>query len=81
MWSREIILLPFLYPFFIYLFLTVLGICCYSQAFSSSVSRGYSLAAVRRLLIGVVSLTEEHGLWCSGFIVAPGLVAPQHVGS
>lgn len=43
-----------------------------------SVSRGYS-AAVRGLLI-VVSLTEEHGLYVVGFIVAQGLVALQHVG-
>ena len=80
MWGRETILLPFLYLLLSF-FLTVLGIRCYSQAFSSSVSRGYSLAAVRRLLIVVVSLTEEHGLYVVGFHCGARLVALQHAGS
>ena len=45
---------------FIYLFLAMLGLCCFMQAFSSCGKLGYSLAVVHRLLVGVASLVEEH---------------------
>ena len=67
-WSR----LPFPTPgkdaiiLFGYLFLTVLGLrCCVSFSLDAE-SRGYSLAAVRGLLIVVASLVEEHGLYSTG---------------
>ena len=60
------------------------------QAFSSSVSGGYSLVVVYRLLIAVASLVAEHGLQGARTSVvralrltsysAQGLVALKHVG-
>ena len=47
---------------FIYLFLAVLGLCCYARAFSSCGERGLLFVALRRLLIAVASLAVEHGL-------------------
>ena len=47
---------------FIYLFLAVLGLCCYARAFSSCGERGLLFVALRRLLIVVASLAVEHGL-------------------
>ena len=46
----------------IYLFLAVLDLHCCVGFSASVVSRGYSLAAVRRLLIVVASLVAEHRL-------------------
>ena len=46
---------------FIYLFLAVLGLCCYTQAFSSC-SEQLPFVAVHGLLIAVASLVAEHGL-------------------
>ena len=47
---------------FIYLFLTALGLCRCTHAFSSCGERGLLFVAVRGLLIAVASLVEEHGL-------------------
>ena len=59
------------------LFLTVLGLCCCARAFSSAESRGYSLGAVRRLLIAMFLF-----LWSTGSVVVMhGLSCPGHVGS
>ena len=54
----------FLYQFiyFIYLFLAVLGLCCYAQAFSSCGEQGLLFVAVHGLLIVVASLVVEHRL-------------------
>ena len=46
---------------FIYLFLTALGLRCYVSFPPVSVSRGYSLVAICRLLISVASLVAEPG--------------------
>ena len=46
---------------FIYLFLAVLGLHCFSGFSQVAESRGYSSAAVHKLLIAVASLVE-HGL-------------------
>ena len=46
---------------FIYLLLTALGLRCYAGFPPVSVSRGYSLAAMCRLLISVASLVAEAG--------------------
>ena len=48
--------------YFIYLFLAVLGLHCYVRAFSSCGEWGLLLAAVRGLLIAVVSLIVENRL-------------------
>ena len=45
-----------------YLFLAVLGLCCYARAFSSCDERGLLFIAVRGLLIAVASLVAEHRL-------------------
>ena len=53
-----------MYFFKIYLFiyfLAALGLCCCARAFSSCGERGLLFVAVRRLLIAVASLVEEHG--------------------
>ena len=47
---------------FIHLFLSVLGLRCCMQAFSSCSKRGLPFLAVRRLLIAAASLVVEHGL-------------------
>ena len=44
------------------LFLTALGLCCCTWAFSSCSERGLLLIAVRGLLIAVASLVVEQGL-------------------
>ena len=46
----------------LFLFLAVLGLCCYALAFSSCSERGLLFVAVRGLLIFVASLIAEHGL-------------------
>ena len=51
---------------FIYLFLVVLGLRCWAQAFSSCGKWGLLFIAVRRLLIAVASLVAEHGLEACG---------------
>ena len=43
------------------LFVTVLGVCCHEDCFSSFGEQGYSLAGVCRLVIAVASLVAEHG--------------------
>ena len=48
--------------YFIYLFLTVLGLRCCARAFSSCGERGLLFVAVCGLLIAVASLVVEHGL-------------------
>ena len=48
--------------FFTYLFLAVLGILCYMSFSLVVASRGYSLVAVKELLMAVASLVAEHGL-------------------
>ena len=46
---------------FIYLFLVVLGLCCYKRALSSCGEQGLLFIAVHCLLLAVVSLVVEHG--------------------
>ena len=48
--------------YFIYLFLTVLGLHCCARAFSSCGERGLLFVAAGRFLIAVASLVAEHGL-------------------
>ena len=43
-----------------YSFWPVLGLRCYTQAFSSSSDQGLSLVAVRGFLLAVASLVSEH---------------------
>ena len=43
-----------------YLFLTVLGLHCYAQAFSSCGKQAYSLVAAHALLVLVASLVAQH---------------------
>ena len=45
-----------------YLFLAVLGLCCFLGFSLVVASRGYPPVVVCRLLIVVASLVEEHGL-------------------
>ena len=48
---------------FIYLFLAFLGLCCYTDFFSSCGEWGlFHLVAVHRLLIVMVSFAAEHKL-------------------
>ena len=47
---------------FIYLFMAVLGLHCFTRAFSSCGEWGLPFVAVHGLLIAVASLVEEHGL-------------------
>ena len=47
---------------FIYLFLAVLGLRCFSRAFSSCSEKGLLFFAVRGLLTAVACLVAEHGL-------------------
>ena len=76
------------------LFLTVLGLCCYTRAFSSCGERGLLSAAAQALLVVAASLIVEHGLWEQGprvvargsgaqaqYLWCTGLVALWHVGS
>ena len=51
---------------FIYLFIAVLGLPCYTWAFSSCSERGILFLVVCRLLIEVASLVVEHGLYSRG---------------
>ena len=51
----------FLIILFIYLYLAVLGLCCY-MGFSLAVESGDYFLVLCRLLIGVASLFAEHGL-------------------
>ena len=41
----------------------MMGLCCCTQAFSSAASRGCSLVVLLGLLIAMVSLFAEHGLY------------------
>ena len=51
-----------------YLFLTVLGLHCCAQAFSSCSEQGLLFVAVRAFLIVVTFLVSEHGgSRCTGF--------------
>ena len=50
------------YLFFIYLFLSVLGLPCCARAFSSCRERGLLFVATHGLLIAVAFLVAEHGL-------------------
>ena len=68
--------------YFIYLFLSVLGLHCCAQAFSSCDERGLLFVAVHGPLTVVASLVAEHGLqvcglqqlWYAGsVVVAHGL--------
>ena len=49
-------------PFFIYLFLAMLGLYCFVWAFSSCSEHGLLFIAMHGLLIAVVSLVAEHRL-------------------
>ena len=51
---------------FTYLFLAVLVLHCYAQAFSGYLSGGYSLVVVPGLLIAVASLVVQHKLEAPG---------------
>ena len=48
--------------YFIYLFLSALGLRCCMRAFSSCGERGLLFVVVRGLLIAVASLVAEHRL-------------------
>ena len=48
--------------YFIYLFLSVFGLCCCVQAFSSCGEHRLLFVAVQGLLIAVASLVAEHRL-------------------
>ena len=52
--------------YFIYLFLSALGLCCCAWAFSSCGKQGLLFVAVRGLLLAVASLVAEHGLQVRG---------------
>ena len=52
----------FLLIYFIYLFLSLLGLRCCARAFSSCGERGPLFVAVRGLLTAVASLVAQHGL-------------------
>ena len=55
--------MPFLKKFvFTYLFVTTLGLCCCTRAFSSCGEQGLLFVAVCRFLTAVASLVAEHGL-------------------
>jgi len=45
-----------------FIYLAVLGLCCYAGFSLVVTSRGYSLVALCRLLFAVASLVAEHGL-------------------
>ena len=60
--SYNVLFLIYLFIYFIYLFLAVLGLRCCSRAFSSCRDQGLLFIAVRGLLIAVASLVVEHGL-------------------
>ena len=47
---------------FIYSFMAVLGLCCYTQALLSCGKRGLLFLVVCRFLIAVASIVAEHGL-------------------
>ena len=49
-------------PFFLSLFLAMLGLYCFAWAFSRCSEHGLLLIAVHGLLIAVVPLVAEHGL-------------------
>ena len=54
--------------FEVYLFLAMLGLCCYVGFSLAAASRGHSLVA-RGLLTAAASLVVEHGLQSEGSIV------------
>ena len=54
------------FSFLIYLFSTVLGLCCCAGFSLVAVSRGHSLVVVNGLLIGAAPLFAEHGLQACG---------------
>ena len=56
------ILSPISFFILFYLFLAVLGLHCWAQAFPSCREWGYSLDVVCGFLIAVVSLVSDHGL-------------------
>ena len=58
-----------------YLFLTVLGLHCFEDFFSSGSEQGLLSVGVLGFLNAVASLVAEHGLW------AGGVQQFQHVGS
>ena len=51
-----------MYPVNFYLFMTVLGLRCCTQAFSSCDEQGLLFVALRGRLIAVASLVAEHEL-------------------
>ena len=57
--SSTCLSLLFLNVYFIYLFLAVLGFCCFSLVVAS---RGYCLVEMHGFLIAVASLVAEHRL-------------------
>ena len=57
---------------YLFYFLAVVGLCCCTQAFSSCVSRNYSVA-VRWLLITMASLAAEHRLSVHGLQYLQGM--------
>lgn len=59
-WFFEFILLILL------IFLTVLGLCCYSKAFSSCGGQGLPFTEVGSLPTAAASLVAERGLWAHG---------------
>ena len=73
----------FIYFYFIYLFLAILGLHCCMRALSSCGERGLLFVAVHRLRIAVASLVAEHRLWTRRptWPRLTGPAAPWHAGS
>ena len=55
---------------FLYLFLSVLGLCCCADFSLVAASKDCSLAVVRGLLVAAISLVAEHELWSTGSVAA-----------
>ena len=86
LFNRHILLsLPVLFFIltFIHLFLAVLGLCCCAAFSLAAVGRGFSLVVVRRFLLVLTSLIEEHRLQVEQASVAavPGLQSTGSIGS
>ena len=63
LWQEGCIFVYIYIFFFSFFLLAVPGLRCCAGFSLVLESRGYSLAAVLRLLVAVASLVAEHGLW------------------
>ena len=66
--TQQVLFCSFLKKILLYLFLAVLGLCCYALAFSSCSEWGLLFAAIQGLLIALASLVIEHGLLSVGSV-------------